>query len=155
MRARARGRSAGRHHPRQRIEKLVDATYWNVYYAMSVDAKEIEGATGYRPNVGNPGRLRLIDGKWTQIRPPVPCWSLWEMHVGMGDWDPEANDYSYHLAGCCFSGDGRFDMGRLNGPRAMTLKDAWNSAKFQGLRQAHLDDKVRGTLCEPCIYGAS
>jgi hypothetical protein len=121
---------------------------------MSLDAKDIEGATGYKPNVGNPGRLRLVDGKWTQIRPAVPCWSLWEMHVGMGDWDADSGDYSYHLAGCCFDGSGgRFNMGRLNGTEGMSLREAWNSSAFMELRQAHLDDKIRGTACESCIYG--
>jgi organic radical activating enzyme len=139
-----------------RIEKQVDVTYFNVYYAMSIDAAEIESATGYKPNVGNPGRLRYVDGKWKQIRSPVPCWSLWEMHIGMGDWDAEVGDYSYHAAGCCFDGSGgRFNMGRLNGPKGMSLAEAWNSQSFQELRQAHLDNKIHGTACELCIYGVS
>ena len=135
------------------VEKYVDTTYANSFYSMSVEAEEIEKTTGYKPNVGNPGRLRYIDGEWRQIRDPVPCWSLWEGHIGMGQWDEEFKDYRYHLTACCFSSDGEnFNMADLSGPNAVTFKEAWNSAKFQELRQSHIDKQVRGTACESCIY---
>jgi MoaA/NifB/PqqE/SkfB family radical SAM enzyme len=137
----------------ERIAKYVDVTYWNVFYAMSVEADKIEKSTGYKPNAGNPGRLKYIDGEWVQVREPVPCWSAWEGHLGMGDWDEEMQDYRYHLSACCFSGDGAFNMGDMNGPNAMSFVEAWNSPKFVELRQAHINKDVRNTLCSECIYG--
>ena len=137
----------------ERIGKHVDVTYTNCFYAMSVNAGEIEAATGYKPNAGNPGRLRLIDGEWRGIREPVPCWSAWEGHLGMGDWDEDLQDYRYHLSACCFDGSGEWNMGDLNGPHGMSFVEAWNSPKFVELRQKHIDKNVRGTVCEECIYG--
>jgi organic radical activating enzyme len=135
------------------VGQYVDSTYTNCFYAMSVNAGKIEEATGYKPNAGNPGRLRLVDGKWTGIREPVPCWSAWEGHLGMGDWDEELQDYRYHLSACCFDGAGEFNMGDLNGPNGMSFTEAWNSQKFVELRQKHIDKDVRGTVCHSCIYG--
>lgn len=135
------------------VSQWVDVTYWNSFYAMSVEADAIEKNTGFKPNAGNPGRLRYIDGKWVQVREPVPCWSAWEGHIGMGDWDEELKDYRYHLSACCFSGDGAFNMGDLIGPNGKSFVEAWNSPEFVKLRQAHVDKNVRGTICETCIYG--
>jgi organic radical activating enzyme len=135
-----------------RISQYVDHTYTNSFYAMSVKAEEIETATGYKPNAGNPGRVKYVNGK-AHIKDPLPCWSLWELHIGMGDWDDSLKDYRYHVSACCFSGEGTFNMGDLNGPNAMSLAEAWNSQKFMDLRQAHLNRDVRGTLCHSCIYG--
>src|SRR3990167_7298938 len=130
------------------VATYVDATYANSFYAMSVEAGEIEKATGFKPNVGNPGRLRFIEGKWVQIREPVPCWSLWEGHIGQGKWIEEEQDYRYHLTACCFASDGGdFNMGDLNGPNKMSFVEAWNSPKFQELRQRHVDRNVRATVC--------
>ena len=135
----------------ERISQWVDVTYWNPFYSMSMYADEIEGATGYRPHAGNPGRLKYIDGKWIPTREPIPCWSAWEGHLGMGDWDDELNDYRYHLSACCFDGSGKFNMGDLNGPDGLDFQSAWNSPEFVKLRQAHLDKKIEGTVCQSCV----
>jgi MoaA/NifB/PqqE/SkfB family radical SAM enzyme len=137
----------------EKVGKFLDVTYTNTFYAMSVNAGEIEKETGYKPNAGNPGRLRFIDGEWQGIREPVPCWSAWEGHLGMGDWDESIKDYRYHLSACCFDGSGEFNMGDLNGPDGMSFMDAWNSEKFVELRQKHIEKNVRGTVCHECIYG--
>jgi organic radical activating enzyme len=134
-----------------RVAEYVDVTYWNPFYSMSLYQDEIEGATGYRPMAGNPGRLKYVNGKWVTTREPIPCWSAWEGHLGMGDWDDELKDYRYHLSACCFDGSGKFNMGDLNGPEGMSFKEARNSPKFVELRKAHLAKKIEGTVCESCV----
>jgi organic radical activating enzyme len=133
------------------VSQWVDVTYWNPFYSMSMYADDMESNTGFRPHAGNPGRLKYQDGKWVTTREPLPCWSAWEGHLGMGDWDDELKDYRYHLSACCFDGSGRFNMGDLNGPNGMSFKAAWNSAEFVKLRKAHLDKQIEGTVCQACV----
>ena len=133
------------------ISRFVDVTYWNPFYSMSLYADEMESNTGYRPHAGNPGRLKYVDGKWVTTRDPIPCWSAWEGHLGMGDWDDAIKDYRYHLSACCFDGSGRFNMGDLNGPSGLSFVEAWNSPTFVELRKAHIEKNIKGTVCEACV----
>tara|TARA_Y100000310_G_scaffold27729_1_gene26340 strand:+ start:3002 stop:3934 length:933 start_codon:yes stop_codon:yes gene_type:complete len=81
---------------------------------------------------GNRGRLEAM-------RDPLPCWSIFtEGHIS----------FDGKLSACCFDHDARFDMGNLN---ELSFMDAWNSQKFQDLRQAHLAKCVDGTICEQCV----
>jgi hypothetical protein len=113
----------------EEIRPFVDEHYWLPLYGMSGASK----AAGWKPQPGNPGRLDAM-------RPPLPCWSVsMEGHItarGM-------------LSACCF-GKGVDDdlvMGDLN---HMPFMKAWNSGKFQTLRQAHLDCDVSKTACAEC-----
>jgi radical SAM protein with 4Fe4S-binding SPASM domain len=72
-------------------------------------------------------------------RKPVPCWSLFtQAHVTVDG----------KLSACALDASPRFHMGDLT---TTPLRDAWESARFQALRSAHLRDDVRGTVCEDCI----
>lgn len=134
-----------------RVAEYVDTTYWNPFYSMSMYADDMEQNTGYRPHAGNPGRLKYQNGKWVTTRDPIPCWSAWEGHLGMGDWDEGLQDYRYHLSACCFDGSGKFNMGDLNGPEGMKFLEAWNSPEFVSLRESHLKKQIEGTVCESCV----
>lgn len=88
--------------------------------------------TDWSPIPGNVGRA---DNR----REPLPCWSCFtEGHI---TWDGK-------LGACCFSHDGRFDMGDLT---KQSFMSAWNSQDFQDLRAAHLGKDVTGTVCERCV----
>ena len=77
------------------------------------------GANGTVPVAGNPGRFEAL-------RDPIPCWSIFtEGHI----------TYDGRLSACCFDHDGRFTMGDLT---TTGFAEAWNSAPFQALREAHL-----------------
>ena len=111
------------------IRPFVDEHYWLPLYGQ---AGLTAGARGTKPTPGNQGRVGAL-------RPPLPCWSLFtEAHV----------TYDGKLAACCFDHDGRFDMGDL---REKSFAEAWHSAKFQALREAHLRQDVAQTACERCL----
>lgn len=81
---------------------------------------------------GNRGRVGAL-------RNPIPCWACFtEGHI---TWDG-------NLSACCFDHDGRFHMGNL---REMSFMQAWNSDKFQELREAHLSGVITGTVCQKCV----
>ena len=89
-------------------------------------------ASGMDVKAGNPGRAG-------NMRPPLPCWSLFtEGRVS----------YDGHLSACCFDHDGRFRMGDLN---EVDFMDAWHSPEFINLREAHLQTDVEGTACQGCV----
>jgi hypothetical protein len=94
-------------------------------------AKEL----GFVPTAGNQGRIGAL-------RQPLPCWAVMtEGHVRVDG----------HLSACCFGADDKFDMGNLH---EQAFMEAWNSAKFQTLRAAHLKKDVTDTVCENCVaYG--
>jgi MoaA/NifB/PqqE/SkfB family radical SAM enzyme len=114
------------------IRPFVDEHYFLPLYGMQGASK----AAGWKPQPGNPGRLDAM-------RPPLPCWSVsMEGHItsrGM-------------LSACCFGKgvDDTLVMGDLNHTPFM---QAWNSPKFQSLRQAHLDQEVSKTACAECAAG--
>lgn len=111
------------------ILPYVDQHYWLPLYGQ---AGLTAGAKGTVPSAGNQGRIGAL-------RPPLPCWALFtEGHI----------TYDGHLAACCFDHDGRFNMGDLT---QMSFMEAWQSSKFQALRQANLVKDVTGTVCEKCI----
>jgi MoaA/NifB/PqqE/SkfB family radical SAM enzyme len=116
----------------ERVLPFVDQHYWLPLYSMGAFATQREAELGYRPTAGNQGRLGAL-------RAPLPCWSAFtEGHVtaeGM-------------LSACCFDATSHWTMGDLN---KVSFMDAWHSAAFTGLREAHLRKDVRGTVCEQCV----
>jgi radical SAM protein with 4Fe4S-binding SPASM domain len=114
------------------VRPYVDQHYWLPLYSMGAFATQREEELGYRPIAGNQGRLGAL-------REPLPCWSAFtEGHVRADGG----------LSACCFDAGGQWLMGDLNKESFM---DAWNSSKFQELRQAHLDRDVSGTVCDKCV----
>jgi len=114
------------------IEPYLDEVYALPLYSQADLVSVDETARGWDIRGGNPGRADCM-------RDPVPCWSLFtEGRVS----------YDGHLSACCFDHDGRFRMGDL---KRMSFMEAWNSAKFQDLRAAHLTGDVRGTVCGACV----
>lgn len=113
----------------------VDEHYWLPLYSMGAFATQREEELGYRPIAGNQGRLGAL-------REPLPCWSAFsEGHVRADGG----------LSACCFDASGEWLMGNLYEESFMS---AWNSEKFQKLREAHLRRDVSGTVCERCVaYG--
>jgi MoaA/NifB/PqqE/SkfB family radical SAM enzyme len=118
-----------------RVRPYVDQHYWLPLYSMGAFATQREEDLGYRPTAGNQGRLGAL-------REPLPCWSAFtEGHVTAEG----------KLSACCFDATANWTMGDLNNAAFM---NAWNSAAFVALREAHLKKDVRGTVCESCIaYG--
>lgn len=109
----------------------VDQHYWLPLYSMGSFAAQREKELGYRPTAGNQGRLE-------NLRQPIPCWSAFtEGHVRSDGG----------LSACCFDAGGQWLMGDL---RTQSFMEAWNSQKFQDLREAHLSNNIEGTVCEDC-----
>ena len=116
----------------EHVIPYVDEHYWLPLYSMGSVAEEREAELGYRPTAGNQGRLGAL-------RDPLPCWSAFtEGHVRADGG----------LSLCCFDADGRFVVGDLTKQHFM---DAWNSAAFVKIREAHLKKDVTGTVCENCV----
>ncbi len=117
---------------KDKVLPYVDEHYWLPLYSMGSLATQREAELGFRPTAGNQGRLDAL-------RDPLPCWSAFtEGHVtAKGD-----------VSACCFDADARWTMGNLH---EMSFMDAWNSAAFQALREAHLKRDVTGTVCENCV----
>lgn len=116
----------------EKVLPYVDEHYWLPLYSMGSVAADREAELGYRPTAGNQGRLEAL-------RPPLPCWSAFtEGHVRADGG----------LSLCCFDADGRFVVGDLTKESFM---DAWNSKKFQVIREAHLKKDLSGTVCEECV----
>ena len=111
----------------------VDQHYFLPLYGEMTRWNEDRTASlGYVPTAGNQGRIGAL-------RDPLPCWSAFtEGHVTADGI----------LTACCFDSDGRFAMDDLTKARFM---DAWHSATFQALREAHLAKDVSGTICEGCL----
>ena len=120
---------------RERVLPYVDEHYWLPLYSMGAFAADREAELGYRPTAGNQGRLGAL-------RDPLPCWSAFtEGHLRADGG----------LSACCFDAGGQWLMGDLTQESFM---DAWNSERFQALREAHLRKDVTGTPCEQCVaYG--
>jgi len=115
-----------------RVRPYVDQHYWLPLYSMGAFAVQREHELGYRPTAGNQGRIGAL-------REPLPCWSAFtEGHVTAEG----------KLSACCFDATANWTMGDLT---QLSFKEAWNSAPFVKLREAHLRKDVRGTVCENCI----
>jgi radical SAM protein with 4Fe4S-binding SPASM domain len=71
----------------------------------------------------------------------VPCWELF--NTMRFTWDG-------YMAYCSFPHTEEFKIGHIGG---LTIENMWNSEKFIKLRQAHLNNKLKGTICEKCING--
>lgn len=113
------------------VRPFVDEHYWLPLYSMGSLATRREEELGYRPTAGNQGRLGMM-------REPLPCWSAWSGHVTSDGI----------MTACCFDADARWAMADLKSTRFM---DAWHSAAFRTLREAHLKKDVSGTPCEECV----
>lgn len=114
------------------IEPFVDQIYALPLYSQADFVTEAEENRGWAVTAGNRGRVGAL-------RDPIPCWAAFtEGHV---TWDGK-------LSACCFDHDGRFHMGDLT---KQPFMEAWHSATFQGIRQAHLKGDVRGMPCETCV----
>jgi radical SAM protein with 4Fe4S-binding SPASM domain len=99
---------------------------------MGAFATQREEQLGYRPTAGNQGRLGAL-------REPLPCWSAFtEGHVTAEG----------KLSACCFDATANWAMGDLN---RQSFMEAWHSAAFVALREAHLRRDVSGTVCQKCI----
>ena len=110
----------------------VDQHYYLPLYGQMTHWNEAGTDLGYVPTAGNQGRIGAL-------RDPLPCWSAFtEGHVTADGV----------LTACCFDSDGRFAMGDL---RTTDFMQAWHSASFQGLREAHLSKDVKNTICEGCL----
>jgi hypothetical protein len=70
---------------------------------------------------------------------PVPCWGL---------FNSAKVSWNGFLTMCCFDHDQRFDVADLN---KTSLLEAWNHPRFVDLRQRHLADDLKGTLCSECL----
>ena len=117
---------------KEHIQPYVDEHYWLPLYSMGSLATQREEQLGFRPTAGNQGRL-------DNLREPLPCWSAFtEGHITAQGF----------LSACCFDADSRWNMGDLN---QMEFMQAWNSAPFVRLREAHLRKDVSGTVCEACV----
>ncbi len=118
-----------------RVRPFVDQHYWLPLYSMGAFATDREEQLGYRPTAGNQGRIGAL-------RDPLPCWSAFtEGHVTADG----------KLSACCFDANANWTMGDLT---QQSFMQAWNSAPFTALREAHLLRDVRGTVCEACVaYG--
>lgn len=117
---------------KDRVVPYVDQHYWLPLYSMGAFATQREADLGYRPTAGNQGRLDAL-------RNPLPCWSAFtEGHVTAEG----------KLSACCFDATSHWIMGDLN---EQSFTEAWNSPAFTRLREAHIKQDVRGTLCEQCI----
>lgn len=117
---------------RESVLPWVDEHYWLPLYSMGAFATQRERELGYRPTAGNQGRIGAL-------RDPLPCWSVFrEGHVTADGL----------LSACCFDATAHWTMGDLN---RQSFMEAWNSAPFVKLREAHLRRDVRGTVCERCI----
>jgi MoaA/NifB/PqqE/SkfB family radical SAM enzyme len=115
-----------------RVRPYVDQHYWLPLYSMGAFAVQREHELGYRPTAGNQGRIGAL-------REPLPCWSAFtEGHVTAEG----------KLSACCFDATANWTMGDLT---KLSFMEAWNSAPFVKLREAHLRKDVRGTVCENCI----
>ncbi len=116
----------------EHVRPFVDQHYWLPLYSMGAFATERERQLGYRPTAGNQGRVDAL-------RDPLPCWSAFtEGHVTAEG----------KLSACCFDATANWTMGDLT---QQSFMQAWNSARFVALREAHLKRDVRGTVCEKCI----
>ncbi len=117
---------------KEKVLPYVDQHYWLPLYSMGAFAVTREEQLGYRPTAGNQGRIGAL-------RAPLPCWSAFtEGHVTAEG----------KLSACCFDATANWTMGDLN---KLSFMDAWNSPDFVKLREAHLKNDVRGTVCESCI----
>jgi MoaA/NifB/PqqE/SkfB family radical SAM enzyme len=115
-----------------RVRPYVDQHYWLPLYSMGAFAVQREHELGYRPTAGNQGRIGAL-------REPLPCWSAFtEGHVTAEG----------KLSACCFDATANWTMGDLT---KLSFMEAWNSAPFVKLREAHLKKNVRSTVCENCI----
>jgi MoaA/NifB/PqqE/SkfB family radical SAM enzyme len=114
------------------VRPWVDQHYWLPLYSMGAFAAVREQELGYRPTAGNQGRIGAL-------REPLPCWSAFtEGHVTAEG----------KLSACCFDATAHWTMGDLN---KQSFMEAWNSAPFVKLREAHLKRDVSGTVCERCL----
>lgn len=114
------------------VRPYVDQHYWLPLYSMGAFATKREEELGYRPTAGNQGRIGAL-------REPLPCWSAFtEGHVTAEG----------KLSACCFDATANWTMGDLT---RQSFMEAWNSAPFVKLREAHLRKDVTGTVCENCI----
>jgi radical SAM protein with 4Fe4S-binding SPASM domain len=116
----------------EKVIPYVDQHYWLPLYSMGSLAIAKEKELGLMPTAGNSGRF-------DNPVPPIPCWTLFtEAHI-MSDG---------RMTACCADATGNWVMGDISKEPFM---QAWHSGKFQKLRKAHLENKIKGTDCEDCI----
>lgn len=114
------------------IEPYVDEHYWLPLYNQGALTTDVSKEHGFRPIAGNQGRVGAL-------RKPLPCWSAFtEGHV----------TFDGKLSACCFDHSSAWEMGDL---MAQPFMEAWNSPRFQALREKHLTEDVSGTPCEHCV----
>lgn len=123
---------------KEHVVPYVDNVYELPLYTMGGSPIDREVELGMTPTAGNMGRIGGLVA-------PLPCWAVFnEAHITFHNGIPE-------LSACCFDARGDWIMADL---RTATVKEGWNSQKFQELRGAHLSHDVRGTVCETCaMYG--
>jgi len=80
---------------------------------------------------GNPGR-------YDNMVPVVPCWGLFNKVLVR--WDG-------YLEMCCYGHDERFLVADLN---KVKLSEAWLHPKFVELREKHLSNDLKDTICAKC-----
>ena len=114
------------------ILPCVDEHYWLPLYGYPGSAATAT-ASRHAPEAPDHAEIKLK---------PLPCWPLFkEGHI---TWDGR-------LSACCLDHAARFHMGNLD---ETPFPEAWHGPAFQLLREAHLRQDVRGTVCEKCIaYG--
>ncbi len=114
------------------LEPFLDEIYALPLYSQADLVTVDEKGRGWTVRGGNPGRAG-------NMRPAVPCWSLFtEARV----------THDGYLSACCFDHDGRFRMGDL---KDQAFMDAWTCHDFQDLRRAHLGGDVSNTVCKDCV----
>jgi len=122
------------------IKPNVDEFYWLPFYSFGgkVDSlvymKNNEKKITYTSTRGNTGGI-------VAPLPAVPCWTLFTAAHIMSDGV---------MTACCTDSNGEWAVGDLKKDSFMT---AWWSEKFKSFRRAHIENKIKGTLCEKCIYG--
>ncbi len=121
----------------EEVQPYLDGpVYFLPLYSMASWTAEREKELGFRPTAGNQGRIGAL-------RDPLPCWTAFTAaHISVRE------NGAPFLSACSFDVNGFWDIGDLS---KMTFAEAWNSLKFQELREAHLRKDVTGSLCEKCV----
>lgn len=114
------------------LAPYLDEIYALPLYGQGGFVTEKERALGWKVSPGNRGRLE-------KLRPPIPCWAIWnEGHI----------TFDGKLSACCFDHNSAWEMGDLT---KQSFVEAWNSASFTALRASHLRGEIKGTPCENCL----
>lgn len=151
-----------KYHLDRAIKPYVDHHYWLPFYSFNgkIDSisytskDESKGDKSFEFTMGpsqvipkKPQRTDIYTptkgctGHLEEPLSPVPCWTLFTaahiMSTGV-------------MTACGTDATGSWGMGDL---KTQSFMDVWHCENFRQLRQSHLDNRVRGTICEKCIYG--